>query len=712
MKIKKLFVRILIVAALGLCAGIAMEYSTAGLKFPIFLIVAIIAGIFIELVIEILRGALTIAREDLRKLKKTVLRILIATSIGLLAGIILDFVAIWEAFPFFSILGIFLGTAFGIAIEIIQYHHSMRKAFLEGKGLALERLPVSTADLIRQIIKKMRYRKEVRSEVMAELAAHFEDQLQDCKTDEEKQERARQLIDDFGDVKLLAVLLRRAKKRCRPLWRTVVARSFQTIGVLILCFIFYCVYISLGEPTISVNYVREMTNLTRPVVNESRNAAPLYQKAFDLYKEPLEVELKEEPVFADDNKLFNAIRNKQWVDELNAEELASLKTWIFSNTEAIKLFKQATEKPYCWWERQKDGELLLNVLLPELSPFRNFSRLLSWKAALEANSGNIEEAFNELLVCYQAGQHLEGPRFLVEQLVGWALQAKSVGTAFIILQHRQVEGPLLKDFQAKLENLMAKGIYTPDYTVERFWALDFIQRCYTDNGCGTGHMIPRRLSIISSSDSDIMNDFENPVLNYGQFLAISLVTADRDKMRQMFENYYDNAQRWAHETPWRLHQEDVDFEMGFYDWSRLKQIRYWPIIVFMPATGRITEIAYRYKLQAEALITVTALYRYRQDTGQYPDDLDELVRNGYLKKLPMDYFSDKPLVYKKTDDNFLLYSYGPDCTDNDGTPAYYDDGRYQMWSNKDADAIFWPVPEPKIITAPPPYSPEMVMPRY
>ena len=71
MRIKKLFVRMLIAAILGLCAGILMEFSTAGLKFPIFLIIAIIAGIFVELVVEVLRGALTIAREDLWKLKKT-----------------------------------------------------------------------------------------------------------------------------------------------------------------------------------------------------------------------------------------------------------------------------------------------------------------------------------------------------------------------------------------------------------------------------------------------------------------------------------------------------------------------------------------------------------------------------------------------------------------------------------------------------------------
>jgi hypothetical protein len=578
----------------------------------------------------------------------------------------------------------------------------------ENRKEDIQNLPDCAREFIRQVIKKMRYRRKVRQEVQAELTAHFEDELRDKPVGPERDEKARQLISEFGDVKLLAVLLRRAKKRCRPLWRIVVARGFQTIGVLILCFIFYCVYISLGQPNISVNYLQEMTNMNRPVVDESQNAAPLYQKAIDLYKEPPEIELtKDELVHWNDKKLLNAIGNKQWIDELTPKELDSLKIWISSNTEALKIFKQATEKPYCWWKRKATDESLINVLLPELSTLRDFSRLLSWQAVLEANSGNSKEAFDDLLLCYQAGRHFQGPRTLVEQLVGWAIQIKSVRTVVTILQHKQVEGPLLKDLQANLENLLAKETYIPDYTIERFFGLDFIQRCYTDNGCGSGHIIPGQLSNFSSTDLDIVNETGSHVLDYSLFLGLSLVTADRDNMRQFFNNYYDKIQQWSHKTPWQLHQEHIDFEMGIDKWSRLKQLRYWPFLYLMPAVGRVNQIAYRDKLEVEALITLTALFRYQQDKGQYPKNLDELVTTGYLKNLPMDCFSDKPLVYKKTDNDFLLYSFGPNFTDDSGKPAYDDDGKYQMWSDKNGDAIFWPIPKPKIITKLP-YSPEML----
>jgi len=90
-----------------------------------------------------------------------------------------------------------------------------------------EHLPAVVAEYIELIIRKMRYRQKVRQEVRAELAGHFADALADCKTDQERQERALRLINEFGDGRLLAKLIRRGKKRCRPLWRTMVARSFQ-----------------------------------------------------------------------------------------------------------------------------------------------------------------------------------------------------------------------------------------------------------------------------------------------------------------------------------------------------------------------------------------------------------------------------------------------------------------------------------------------------
>jgi hypothetical protein len=548
------------------------------------------------------------------------------------------------------------------------------------KESELQNLPACAAEFIKLVIKKMRYRKKVRQDVQAELAAHFEDELRDCRTDEEKEQKARRLIENFGDVKLLGVLLRRAKKRCRPLWRTVVARTFQTIGVLILCFISYSIYISLGKPTISINYVEEATRLARLVADESLNAAPIYQKAIDAYKEP-------PLVGAEKRSLLDAIKDKDWVTELTEEELTLLKQCLSDNADAIEFFKQASEKPHCWWKREAKDNVVMAILLPELSNMRKLARLLSWRAKLQAFNGDTEQAFDDLLACYRAGRHLKGPRLLVEQLVGIGIQAISTQNVLVILNNQEVDNQLLKNIQTRLEELMAEDTYTANYEVERFFALDFIQRCYTNNGRGSGHMIPSRVQELMSA----FGDFYSSDVAFLGSLAASIASADRQEISREFEKIYSTAQEWAYKTPWQLHEEGVDLDMGLVNWSTLKRARCWPVYYLMPAIGAVNKTAHRHKTQVDALITTLAIIRFKQNTGNYPENLEGLVAAGYLKKIPLDPFSDQPLVYKRMADNFTLYSVGLNLID-DGGQVYRDKkGKPQLWHDEFGDAVFWPV---------------------
>ena len=80
----------------------------------------------------------------------------------------------------------------------------------------------------------------------------------------------------------------------------------------------------------------------------------------------------------------------------------------------------------------------------------------------------------------------------------------------------------------------------------------------------------------------------------------------------------------------------------------------------------------------------------------YPSDLPQVVTDyidsvkGLLKEVPIDPFSDKPLVYRKTDDGFILYSVGFDLIDNDGQFGTGSDGKPQN-SCANGDYIFWPM---------------------
>lgn len=616
------------------------------------------------------------------KIKKPIAAILIGVSLGLIVGAVLEYASAGVTFPFFLILGAGAGLVIAVIVEIVRHRRLVTDRFIMDKAQELARLPASVAEFVKLVIKKMRYRKKVRAEVMAELVAHFEDELHECKSDEERQQKAGELITHFGDTKLLGVLLRRAKKRCRPFWRTVFARAFQTIGALILCFIVYCVYISLGQPAITVNYLDEMIRITRPVADEGLNAAPLYQKAFDSYKEPPKIGTRKEP-------WFDAIKGKDRVADLSEEEVSALKKWLSDNADSVRFFRQASEKPHCWWRRKAEDDVVLKILMPELATARDLVRMLAWQAKLKAYDGDIKGAFDDLLMCYRAGWHFKGPRMLIDQLVGIAMQALALKNAAVVLQNRAVDGQTLKTFQTELAKLVTQDTHVVSYEAERFYALDFIQRCYTDSGTGSGHMIPGRIEELLQlleAQERTADDVVGKVASHGRALVMALTSADRLEMTRAFEEVYRTGRQWGRKSPWQLRQEKVDPEMGLEDWSFFKQVRYWPVTIFMPAVARVSELAYRSKTESEALISIIAILRYKQDMGGYPESLEQLLRAGYITALPADPYSDGPLVYRMIDDGFTLYSVGENFADDSGE-------RYRSsWgSSEKGDKVFWPL---------------------
>jgi hypothetical protein len=323
------------------------------------------------------------------------------------------------------------------------------------------------------------------------------------------------------------------------------------------------------------------------------------------------------------------------------------------------------------------------VLMPELNGIRNLSRLTCWQAKVEAYNGDIKAAVEDILTCYRAAIHFKGPRSLIEQIVGIAVQAIAVKNGFVVLHNEQMDDVLLRHFQDELEILSDRDFCTIDYRVERFMGMDFIQRCYTDDGSGSGHLIPGRvreyMQVIEQNDSGI------GLTEYAGSLAMSLVAANREQMTREFEKCYADAQRWAKKTPWQLKKEDVDAELGTRKWLDSIYTGYWPLRVLAPAFASVSELSYRSRAQIEALVTTIAAIRYKRAHGDYPENLDRLLEADLLKKLPMDPYSDQPLVYKTTDGDFILYSLGRDFDD--------DAGAYSNWGDADegGDHVFWPL---------------------
>jgi len=83
------------------------------------------------------------------------------------------------------------------------------------------------------------------------------------------------------------------------------------------------------------------------------------------------------------------------------------------------------------------------------------------------------------------------------------------------------------------------------------------------------------------------------------------------------------------------------------------------------AVHKVENAADRIQQTHDNLLLAFALALYHCDHGIYPKSLDALAPK-YLAKIPQDMFSGKPLIYRPTENDYLLYSVGLNGNDDGG----------------------------------------------
>jgi len=520
----------------------------------------------------------------------------------------------------------------------------------------------------------MRYRRMIRQDVQAELAAHFEDGLKDCKTDQEKEQKAQQLIANFGDAKLLAVLLRRAKKRCRPLWRKVLVRSMQALGIIVVYLFISSARLLVGTPNVKINYVAWLNDKVRQERDQSLNAKPYYDKAAQLASEaPAVYEILPKG-------------HSWWPGDMNEPQRQTIVKVLEQNAEALQILRKGAEKPYYWVQYTADlsdsgsymtVRLAQNIskdVLPVLNRYKKVAHLLGLRICWRAYHGDPSGAFEDYLALQRFGGHLEARGLLIEQLVGIAIEAIAHQRVSMVLDKVEVPADILEKAQQELQRLYDSQEPVVSFQAEEIFWYDWVQRAYTDNGQGGGRPLKEALPIA-------VGDWKDALLGLATFSY-----PGRQEMVERIEQFYSQAELLQKQTPRQAESENKAKQLDeIAEHSAMLQ----PLA---PAYARVSNIAWRMKTGRWALLTILAVTRYEKQKGRYPASLNELILAGYLDKLPMDPYSDGPLVYKRTEEGFLLYSFGANLADDGGKLGLGKDGKPRMWTDN-GDWVFWPMPK-------------------
>lgn len=316
-----------------------------------------------------------------------------------------------------------------------------------------------------------------------------------------------------------------------------------------------------------------------------------------------------------------------------------------------------------------------------------------WKSRFALEQGGREESLGYCLTLLRAGAHWQRTAFLAEQLPGWSVGERACREILQILNTTDLSPLELSDLQARITAPYADGYLLAGYEGERLIALDAIQHMFTDGGLGGGHRIvgahkKTRYGVLWTSDASESRGRKlwRTLLD----LWGSMIHASRNRTTARVNHLYRRFGELAGLSPYERRIsgiEDLGRESGL-----LGKWRYALVYTLPLPERRMSEMAFQARAEYEAMVTVVAVKRYRMEKGSNAPDLETLVRERYLDKLPMDPYSNGPLVYRLTGDGFTLYTVGPDFTDDGGTPGRDSMDRPKLWGDK-GDTVFWPIGE-------------------
>jgi len=462
----------------------------------------------------------------------------------------------------------------------------------------------------------------------------------------------------------LAVLCRRAKKRCRPLWHKVLVRGLLVLGLAFLYLVLCTMPLILGRPTIRVNYVQWLGQRWCPQAGELENARVYYDKAAELYVKPSQ-------------GLEGRMTAPGWtVRDCNEAEMALLSAWFAQNGPAFDMLRRGAGVDRYWpiYDANQTDLGDPNFLGDSLRGFAGYRRVvmaLRDRIAYAAERGAVGEALDDCLVIQRFGRHLQAKGLLIEQLVGIAVEALGAGRLLDVVGRYTIPPPVLERIQSRMMSDFDANRRVIDLEGEKAFSYDRIQRTFTDDGEGGGHVL--RGGLPYAAGGWTRNLFGTLVFDY----------ADRREAVTMMEGYFKEAQQ-AFEEPPNVRSPSPSGAQANVPTKNLL------LGLTAPAYARVGQQVWRLKIHEAGLITTMAILRYKGEKGHYPADLGELVKAALLPRLPQDPFGAGPLVYRKTADGFLLYSWGKNLKDDGGRLGTSSDGRSRMWANN-GDWVFWPV---------------------
>ncbi len=537
-------------------------------------------------------------------------------------------------------------------------------------------LPRSLAQLVEETVRRTRLWRLEKLDVAAELISHFKDGLEAGDSHE-------QLANSFGDIALVAKLIRRARKRQRLLNRVVATslrRGAQALTVvftlLIVTYFVMAVRVFTGAPRVSRDYVQEFNAAARAIPPEHR-AWPVYRQGF-LALAPWPAPFIFKDIAPDrpgwDEYVQFAKKNSLAIDLFHsAARMPQLGTVLFDPDDAELLKRAGVSNSIVIPSGLTDriAPTIISAVFPEYSVLRTASQLLTIDAYLAVKNGNSKRTVEDLDSLLQIAEQLSHCHYVIAGLVAATVCSHACRPVAFLLE----KNPKLLDENQLLE--LSRRFYgianndrlKVDRTGVRAFFDDFVQRTFTDNGEGDGILAPTYLSFMNAIEYVGQSPADTRLQSVMHRLVLPTYSFMHAGKRVTLAKFDDLMRRMAAEQErplWQQTDTDAEDELERLHGNPIAQWRYTVLLRLTPTLSRASFLFNVAAQEADACAVALALEAWFRRHGAYPSSLDGLVPE-FIPTIPPDRYDGKPIKYKLVDGKPLLYSVGANRQDDGGT---------------------------------------------
>ena len=348
--------------------------------------------------------------------------------------------------------------------------------------------------------------------------------------------------------------------------------------------------------------------------------------------------------------------------------------WIELNDEPLRFIVEGSKRPEYFSPLVPSKGMAMAIMLPDVQNFREASRLLCTRAMLKLGEGDVEAAWDDVLTCHRMARLTAQGSTLIDALIGFGVDAIAFQCDREIAQ-----SGISAEQSIRFKNELSNLGYIEDVTDcinngERFVYLDTVQRMPVDG-------VAMLASLVGSDDPDVDdNNASSPVRQ-----AVLNGLIDWNIALRMGNKKYDQIAA-AGSLSMRL-QRQAEIEKILTELEQMKKDaadfnittllggravisdKFGKIMITLMISSGVMqtfEAEDRCRMRMDLTACAYALAAFKaENNNNYPEQLEQLAPK-YLPEIPFDIYTGKPLIYRRSESGYLLYSVGANLSDNGG----------------------------------------------